>query len=71
MVSNVTKKFELVMDDTIKLSDGTILYRIRALNAFSDIKPGDLGGYVEKESNLGVSGNAWVYGDAWEVSPHN
>ena len=64
-MSNVTKKFELVMDDTIKLSDGTILYRIRALNAFSDIKPGDLGGYVEKESNLGVYGNAWVYGDAW------
>ena len=28
------------------------------------MEAGELGGYVEKESNLGHDDNAWVYGDA-------
>ena len=40
------------------------LYRIRALKDFADIKAGDFGGYIEKESNLSQDGIAWVYGNA-------
>ena len=44
---------------------GITLYRIEALIDFNDVKKGDKGGFLEKESNLSqVSGNAWVYGDA-------
>lgn len=55
------KKFEL----TTKISfNGRTLYRIRALKDFGVVKKGDLGGYVEKESNLSQTGNAWIYDDA-------
>lgn len=55
------KKFEL----TTKISfNGRTLYRIRALKNFRNVKKGDLGGYVEKESNLSQTGNAWIYDDA-------
>ena len=40
------------------------LYRIQALKDFARAKAGDIGGYIESESNLSQSGNAWVYGDA-------
>ena len=40
------------------------LYQIEALKNFSNIKKGDLGGWIEKESNLSQQGNCWVYGDA-------
>ena len=56
------KKFELTTD-RIK-ENGTTLYRIKALIDFGDVKAGELGGYVEKETNLSQYGNAWVYGDA-------
>ena len=52
-------------------SDRPRLYRVKALRSFADVKEGDLGGYVEKESNLSHDGNAWVsgnakvYGNAW------
>ena len=40
------------------------LYQIEALKDFSNIKKGDLGGWIEKESNLSHRGDCWVYGDA-------
>jgi len=36
------------------------LYQIEALKDFSDIKKGDLGGWIEKESNLSQQGDCWV-----------
>lgn len=57
------KKFELT-NEFITNSYGTKLFRIRALVEFCDVEAGELGGYVEKESNLGHDGNAWVRGDA-------
>ena len=57
------KKYELLMDQSIKVFDRT-LFRIRALVSFSDVEEGEIGGYVEKEGNLDQSGNAWVYGNA-------
>ena len=57
------KKFELT-NEFITNMFGTKLFRIRALVEFGDVEAGELGGYVEKESNLGHDDNAWVYGDA-------
>ena len=57
-----TKKYEL-SNITIE-SNGVTLYRIKALKDFSDVKAGDLGGWVEKEDNLSQSGDAWIGGDA-------
>ena len=44
---------------------GKTLYRIQALKDFSDIKAGDLGGYVESERNLSQYDNCWVADEAW------
>ena len=63
------KKYELLEDDTIRF-EGRTLHRIRALRNFGKVKAGDLGGYIEKESNLSHEGTCWVftkskvYGDA-------
>ena len=59
------KKYELVLNDNIKVGDKT-LYRIKALIDFGYgyIKAGELGGYIEKESNLSHEGNCWVSGNA-------
>ena len=42
------------------------LHRIRALRDIPrwEVKAGDLGGWIEKETSLNQSGNAWVSGDA-------
>lgn len=56
------KKFELTTD--AKMFFGRKLFRIKALVSFGNVKSGDLGGYVEKESNLSHDGNAWICGDA-------
>lgn len=56
------KKFELTAD-RIK-SNGVTLHRIKALIDFGDVKAGELGGYVEKETNLSQYGDAWVCGNA-------
>jgi hypothetical protein len=37
------------------------LYRIRALRDFSDVKAGQLGGYVQKYSNLAHEDSCWIY----------
>ena len=62
-------KYEFVEGDEKEIAPGIVVKRIRALVAipatiFSPaVAPGDLGGYIQQESNLEVSGNAWVYGD--------
>ena len=38
--------------------------RIRALKDFSDVKRGDLGGFVWSESNLNEDGTCWIYDNA-------
>ena len=44
------KKFELTEEKIIIYGD--MLYRIKALKNFADVKIGDLGGFIEKETNL-------------------
>ena len=63
----MSAKYEFVPGDTITIAPGRTLKRIRALAtiAVAGVAPGNLGGYVESETNLAqVSGNAWVYGNA-------
>jgi len=46
-------------------SRGGVLYKIELLRDIPNIgKIGDLGGWIEKGSNLSQDGDAWVYGDA-------
>lgn len=59
------KKYKFVEDDfKVCPVDNKIVHRIIALRNFSNIKTGDLGGYVESEYNLSHDGKAWVYNDA-------
>ena len=62
------KKFELMSEHKINWF-GHTLYRIRACVSFTtisgdEIKVGDLGGWVEKESNLSHEGKSWICGNA-------
>lgn len=61
----MNKKFELTGRTALSPS-GETLYRIRALVDIPHfrVKSGDLGGFVEKESNLSQEGNAWIKSDA-------
>ena len=63
----MSAKYEFVPGDTITIAPGRTLKRIRALAtiAVAGVAPGNLGGYVESETNLAqVYGDAWVSGDA-------
>ena len=56
-------KYELT-DETIEVY-GRTLHRIKALkNIGTDVKKGDLGGFVESERNLSQKGNCWVFNSA-------
>ncbi len=57
-------KFEFTGET--KIFFGVTLNRIRAVAAIAafGVAAGDLGGWIEREENLRVYGNAWVYGDA-------
>ena len=65
-------KYELVESREIEEVDssGAPVYRIRALKDFSDVKKGDLGGYVSGYHNLTQTGDAWIYkgADAFDYS---
>ena len=62
-------KYEFVEGDERVVAPGVVVKRIRALVAISAtffapaVAPGDMGGYVQSEANLMVSGDAWVYGN--------
>ena len=60
----MNNKYELT--DETKNFCGITLHRIRALRDIPSVNigPGDLGGWIEKESNLTQYGNAMVSGDA-------
>ena len=59
----MSKKYKL-LDECIELNRHK-LFRIQALKDFSNVKTGDIGGYIEYEKNLSQKGNCWVSGDAW------
>ena len=56
-------KYKILKDQYIE-AVGKKLYRIQALKDFNGVKAGDTGGYIENESNLSQSDNAWVCDNA-------
>ena len=44
---------------------GHTLHRIRAIVDIAYAKAGEVGGWIESESNLSEDGDAWVCGNAW------
>ena len=56
------KKY-ILTDETLYIKDKT-LHRIKALKSFNTIKRGELGGWVESETNLSQEGDCWIYNDA-------
>ena len=60
------KKY-ILTDEKIVLgctSHPRTLYRVKSLRDFGTVRAGELGGYIEKESNLSHDGNCWVGFDA-------
>jgi len=47
-------KYTLLENDTIEVN-GLKLYRIKAKKSFGNVTKGDLGGFIENDSNLSVS----------------
>jgi hypothetical protein len=63
------KKYELLEGDCLRAGD-RMVYRIRALKDFGDVRRGDIGGYIESEESLDHQGNAWVADVAQVYGPH-
>lgn len=58
------KKYKLVKRKSIVTGNGTILYRIKALKDFGNVKKGEIGGFVKSENNLSQEGNCWIHNEA-------
>jgi hypothetical protein len=59
----MNKKYSLTKNKRTHWN-GTILFQIKAKMSFGSVVKGELGGYIEKEANLEMSGDAWVSGNA-------
>ena len=57
------KKYELIKESKT-IFEGIEIYRIRALKDFSDVRTGDIGGWVCSEDNLSQYGNCWIFDNA-------
>lgn len=59
------KKYQILTDPqhTITYKNRT-LHRIQALKDFGNVEKGDIGGFIEKESNLSQEELCWIYNDA-------
>lgn len=55
-------KFKLIK--LCKVIDSIQFYRIVALTDFSDVKEGEVGGFVQFEKNLSQYGTCWIYDNA-------
>lgn len=58
----MAKNWKIRKDLSIEVY-GHKLFRIECTQDFKEIKAGTLGGYIEKEKNIGD--NAWIYDNAW------
>lgn len=54
------QKYVLIKENKIYYNNIT-LYQIQALRDFGNIKKGNLGGFIENESNLSHDGDCWVF----------
>ena len=62
---NFGKKYE-ILDTEMRTVDGSSVYRIRALKDIElhNVKKGDLGVFIARESNLSHDNNCWVSSSA-------
>ena len=49
------------LTDETKIHEGIVLHRIQATKDFSDVKAGDLGGWIESAYNLSQRGMCWIF----------
>ena len=64
MPTNENEKYELIKSNKTTPT-GKPLFQVKAkINIGYSVKKGELGGYIEKEANLSIYGDAWVSGDA-------
>ena len=59
---NSNSKYEILPHSTMQ-HNGFTLYRIRAKVNFSDVKAGDVGGWIDETSVLDY-GDCWLYGES-------
>ena len=52
------------LTDETKVYKGVTLHRIQATKDFSDVKRGDLGGWIESTKNLSQKGMCWIFDDS-------
>lgn len=61
-------KYEMLLNDKKVTSDGVVVYRIKSTTNFTcqglTIREGELGGYVQNISNLGMFDSSWIADDA-------
>ena len=55
------KSRKYILTDETKTIRSVVVHRIKAVKDFADVKKGDLGGWVENESNLSQEGDCWLY----------
>ena len=56
---DTSKKYEIT---NIKYQHfAETLYRIRAVRSFADVKVGQLGGFIQRATNLAHEDNCWIY----------
>ena len=56
-MNNNEKKYELIP----VLHPKVQIFQLKSLKDFSDVKKGDLGGYVHDENTLSHNGDCWIY----------
>lgn len=64
---NLNQKYILVENDCCKIDcsySEIILYRIKSLKDFADVKAGTMGGFVQSYNNLSQDGDCWIYNNA-------
>lgn len=58
------KKYELTKEKYYDSRVQAVVYRIKALRDFGNVKKGDLGGFVANENNLSHANTCWIYDNA-------
>lgn len=60
----MTKEKKYILTEETINHEGITLHRIKAIRDFGNVKTGDLGGWLEEESNLSHEGDCWIADNA-------
>ena len=66
-MNNNEKKYELIpaVFEGRKYGDDSQAFRVKALKDFSNVKVGELGGFVTDENTLSQEGDCWIYPESY------